>query len=69
MKPRIVLRLTVRGWVADWVGDAIVLELFGTTELPTPHGRSADPERVRRSIQELNPNHSVELAEIVAVTL
>ena len=61
----ITLWLNSRGeWMATHSGPcaARLLELFGTTTLPTPYRAPADPEDVRDIIRQRNPSCSVQIA-------
>ena len=59
------IKLYLKGdtWVADWVDDTSILELFGTTKLPTMFRAPMPAERVRTIIQHLNPEHKVTLQQ------
>lgn len=48
-------------WIADHMGDLRVLDLFGTTIIPTAFTSAASPEFVRDQIQYLNPKKMVVL--------
>ena len=52
---------TPRGWMADFINDAEMLDLFGTTIIPTAHTTQADVAHVIREIQALNPHCTVTL--------
>lgn len=50
------------GWLARFVGDRKVIELFGTDTLPTAFTAQAPVEMVEKAIQKLNPHHEVRRA-------
>ena len=55
------IKLYLKGntWVADWVDDTSVFELFGTTKLPTMFRGDSPAEEVQAAIQQFNPEYSV----------
>ena len=52
---------TPKGWMADFINDAEMQELFGTTIIPTAYTAQADVAHVMREIQALNPHCAVAL--------
>mgnify|MGYP000042840099 FL=1 len=53
---------TTKGWMADFVGDKDMLELFGSTIVPTAFTAQADQMFVLKEISNLNPHCEVILA-------
>lgn len=58
---KIRLFKTLSGWHAQFLNDAEVMKLFGTTILPTAYTIHADSESVRKAIQAKNPSCVVEV--------
>lgn len=50
---------TAKGWMADFVGDPDMLDLFGTTIIPTAFTAQADQMQVFKEISNLNPQCEV----------
>lgn len=50
-------------WVANFVGDMQVFNLFGSTQVPTPFGPSASGAAVLAEIQSRNPEYQVFLID------
>jgi hypothetical protein len=46
-------------WLAQFVDDLRVLEIFGTDTIPTAFTALADFETVRKAVQNRNPNRLV----------
>lgn len=46
-------------WMADFVGDAEVFDLFGTTILPTPFDTRVPVADVLADLRNLNPGRTV----------
>ena len=57
------LKLTSTGWIAEFVGDTEIQQLFGTTQIPTPFTRNASAATVLARMKELNPRHTVVIIE------
>ena len=47
------------GWLARFIDDEKILQLFGTDTLPTAFTENASPMEVKAKIEELNPRHRV----------
>ena len=56
---RIELVNTEAGWIARFINDPEVLELFDTDTLPTPFGSSTGWATVLNAVKRLNPDHDV----------
>lgn len=57
---KIELYLNDKGnWIANHVGDAEIMELFGTTLIPTAFTKQTTREEVVRLISHLNPGKEV----------
>ncbi len=59
MKKKIELINSKNGWLARFVDDAKVIDLFGTDTIPTAFTEVASPLQVKRSIEKLNPGYEV----------
>lgn len=46
-------------WMADFVNDTEIMDLFKTTILPTPYFGSADKAHILKTIKLCNPEHEV----------
>ena len=47
------------GWLARFIDDSSVLELFGTDTIPTAFTENALPMDVKKEIERLNPDYTV----------
>ena len=59
--PEIRLHRTADGWVAQFIGDAEAVRLFGAATIPTAFTAQAEAGMVLREIQLANPHHLVTL--------
>lgn len=50
-------------WLADFVGDQDILELFGTTELTTAFFAPMSAPEVIKRVQRLNPHTAVSMRD------
>lgn len=53
---------TATGWMADFNGDRDIVDLFGTSIVPTAFTAQADQMQVLKEISNLNPQCEVVLA-------
>jgi hypothetical protein len=60
MDRRIKVWWSSNGWLADFVGDEEIQELFGTTLIPTAFTAQSRKEIVIQSLKELNPGYQVD---------
>lgn len=56
---KIELYWSPRGWLGNFVGDAEIEQLFGTTLIPTAYTERASATAVLTGVERLNPGVSV----------
>lgn len=59
MKPLIKLRIKHNIWVAEYVDNKEIFDLFGVYELPTPYTNLMEGYKVVNLLQAKNPEYKV----------
>ena len=59
MDKKIQLINSKQGWLARFINDQKVTDLFGTDTLPTAFTEEASPMEVKREIERLNSGYEV----------
>ena len=58
----IILSQTPNCWVAQFVNDENIKQLFGTDTIPTPFLPTMSASAVKEKIQKQNPDHHISIA-------